>query len=178
MRSLAPLIVLGVLAACASLSEKPKEAARPKFVARWSKVCRADEEKFCAKWSAKDGTTADCLARVEKELSGRCYQSLREAASPCVFDRARLCSHVKPTDPNVWSCLQEHGKEVSLSCRTFRSDLKTREVNLRKACGSDAERFCASHGGAPWRCLRENLDQVSGQCRSVLGRSLRGPRAG
>lgn len=132
MRHSAWLLVLFVFSSCASLGPKPKPPAPPKFVAAWEKACRGDEERYCSAWTDRDGTRMDCLARAEKNLAGRCYQALREAATPCVFDRARWCSQFKPSDPRVWGCLTEHGKEVSLSCRTFRSEVASREKSLRK----------------------------------------------
>jgi hypothetical protein len=175
MRRNAWTLVL-LLSSCASLAPEPKPVVPQKFTSVWSKVCREDSEKLCANWKAKDGTRADCLARAEKELSGRCYQALRESAPPCLFDRARWCPQFKPTDARVWTCLSEKGKEVSLSCRTYRTDLASRANSLRKACGSDSERLCSSAGPAPWRCLREHLDQVSPGCRGEFLSSVKGKR--
>lgn len=164
-----------LLVSCASLEPKPKNTVKSQLATRWAKVCREDEEKFCAKWTPKDGSRADCLARAEKELSGRCYQVLRESAGPCVFDRARWCPELRPTDPRMGDCLDRRAKEVSLACRTFRSDLKVREASLRKACGEDATRLCTGEG-APWRCLRENLESLSLSCRGEMAKAVRSSR--
>lgn len=174
------LALFGLVAAlalsCASLAPKPKPVAKANFTVPWVKACSEESEKFCRRWSAKDGSQMDCLARAEKELSGTCYQQLREAASPCTFDRARLCSELKPTDPRIWTCLSKHGKQVSLSCRTFRAEIVARERNLRKSCASDTEKLCSSEIGAPWRCLRENLARVSPGCRGEVAKSFKGRR--
>ncbi len=176
MRFTLSLLSLFAFTSCASFAPPPKPAPRPAFVAPWEKACHADSEKICAKWSAKDGTRMDCLARGEKDLNGRCYETLRQAAAPCVFDRARLCSQFKPSDPRVWSCLTEKGKAVSLNCRTFRAEVAVREKTLRKVCGDDTEKLCPSQGAAPWRCLRERVSEVSANCRGEIARSLKGKR--
>ncbi len=176
MRLLLATLFSIALLSCASLASKPKPVAKPSFGSPWVKNCAEDEEKFCKRWTEKEGTRMDCLARAEKELSGACYQSLREAASPCVFDRARLCPEFKPADPKVWSCLNQKGKAVSNSCRTFRTEIVNRERTLRQTCGSDTEKYCSSENGAPWRCLRENLSRVSPNCRGEIAKGFKGKR--
>ncbi len=174
MRVFLSFFVLSLFLSCASLAPKPKPAVRPSFGASWEKACSEERRKFCQTWTEKEGTRMDCLARAEKELSGGCYLALREAAPPCVFDRARWCSQFKPSEARVWGCLSEHGKQVSLSCRSFRSEVVTREKTLRKACGTDTDRYCSAEGGSPWRCLRENLNRVSSPCRSEMARGVKG----
>jgi hypothetical protein len=177
MRLLIALVTAFAVLGCASLAPepKPKAEARPAgktWSAPWQRSCRADYAKYCEKWTDTDGTPADCLARVEKELSGRCYQVLRETASPCVFDRARLCSHLPPSSADMGACLDKKGKEVSNACRAHRSGIAEKARSIKRVCEKDSERLCGD-AKAPWRCLRRNLENLSATCKSEVAKNLR-----
>ena len=94
-----------------------------------------------------------------------------EEELPCSEEIAKYCKGVKPGGGRILNCLNEHQKELSVSCERKLEESKTRLMEAQQACTGDMERFCNNvqpGGGRILKCLREHTQELSLACRQQL----------
>ncbi len=116
----------------------------------------------------------------------------RAGGEACRADIQRLCAGQRGKPGQVRGCLREHLDELDPGCRqhvTYRRKLERdrkqaqgRGRRLRAACAEDLKSVCteesqAAGPGGLARCLRDNEETLSEECRTELG-PRRGPQTG
>jgi hypothetical protein len=94
-----------------------------------------------------------------------------EEELPCSEEIAKYCKGVKPGGGRILNCLNEHQKELSVSCKRKLEESKTRLLEAQQACTGDMERFCSNvepGGGRILKCLREHTQELSLPCRQQI----------
>jgi hypothetical protein len=90
------------------------------------------------------------------------------AERACAADIRALCAGVGPSHGRIAACVQRHVRELSQPCRNL---LATTAAGT-KACAADVKKNCAKarRRAAILVCMRSNLTNLSGTCRSALAR--------
>jgi hypothetical protein len=92
---------------------------------------------------------------------GACREEIRELC-PDATDRRQ-----------IGACVRERLDDLSPACAERLARVREKRRERRRACSEDVAALCGDvepgTGGAR-RCLRENLDQLSGACREALDR--------
>src|SRR5512139_3334577 len=92
---------------------------------------------------------------------------------PCAEEIAKYCKEVKPGGGRILNCLNEHQKELSVSCREKLEESKKRLLEAQRACTGDMEKFCKDvqpGGGRILKCLREHTQELSSACGKIAGK--------
>jgi hypothetical protein len=100
---------------------------------------------------------------------GRAYAAEEEL--PCAEEIAKYCKEVKPGGGRILKCLDEHEKELSVSCKRKLEESKERLMKAQQACAGDMEKFCKDvqpGGGRILKCLREHTQELSPACRQEV----------
>ena len=96
-------------------------------------ACSEDIAKFCQNIEPGMIALMDCLEKHENELSGACKkfeatmggrkvergEQIREKIKfrqACLNDMAKFCNDANPTQGGMLKCLNDHEKEISVSC--------------------------------------------------------------
>ena len=93
-----------------------------------------------------------------------------EQELPCAEEIAKYCKEVKPGGGRILNCLDEHQRELSVSCKTKLEEAKKRLMEAQQACTGDMEKFCKDvqpGGGRILKCLREHTQELSSACRKI-----------
>jgi hypothetical protein len=94
-----------------------------------------------------------------------------EEELPCAEEIAKYCKGVKPGGGRILNCLEEHQKELSVSCTKKLQESKERLVEAQQACTGDMEKFCKdvqAGGGRILNCLRGHTQELSSGCRQEI----------
>ena len=89
---------------------------------------------------------------------------------PCAEEIAKHCKEVKPGGGRILSCLDEHQKELSDSCRKKLEESKKKLMEAQQACTGDMGKFCKDvqpGEGRILRCLREHTQELTSACRKM-----------
>lgn len=103
-----------------------------------------------------------------------------QLATACKADVKKFCNATKQEEGAVTACLRSHQKKLAPSCQLqiFKSmlrgafDLRT-DVQLTKACTSDADRLCSDVPKGKGRlqsCLRSKPAELTPDCKKELFR--------
>ena len=109
------------------------------------------------------------LVLLSVSAGGRTYAAEEEL--PCADEIAKYCKEVKPGGGRILDCLNEHQKDLSVSCRKKLEESKKRLMEAQQACSGDMEKFCKDiqpGGGRILKCLREHTEELSSACRQVI----------
>ena len=103
------------------------------------------------------------------------FYSLTPIASaqegPCAADAKKLCKDVQPGGGRIAQCMKQHETELSQACKDQMQTMKAEMEKNQQACKGDAEKLCKGvepGGGRIARCLKENQQQVSSECKNTL----------
>jgi hypothetical protein len=94
-----------------------------------------------------------------------------QGQGPCADDLQKFCKDVQPGGGRIARCLKEHEDDLSLACKRQMTEVKKRVSELREACEDDALRLCAGvkpGGGRILKCLRENANELSPECKAKM----------
>ena len=97
--------------------------------------------------------------------------------NPCVEDAMRFCSDVEPGEGRIMRCLKERASSLDSRCEEFLDKMGGIATEFQAACGDDVNRFCqgiAPGGGRIGACLKDNLAEITAECKSLLVRYGRG----
>lgn len=95
----------------------------------------------------------------------------QENKGVCREDAARFCADIAPGDGRIFSCLAGRLPELSPACRDRVEKIQRRARKVFKSCSDDVARFCSNvrpERGAILRCLRQNRDVLSQECRTSI----------
>ena len=93
---------------------------------------------------------------------------------PCAEEIAKHCKEVKPGGGRILSCLDEHQKELSDSCRKKLEESKKKLMEAQQACTGDMEKFCKDvqpGEGRILKCLREHSQELSIACSQEIDKT-------
>ena len=99
---------------------------------------------------------------------GRTYAAEQEL--PCAEEIAKFCKDVRPGGGLILNCLNEHEKELSVSCREKLEESKKKLMEAQQACAGDMKKFCKDvqpGGGRILKCLGEHTKELSSACRQI-----------
>jgi Cysteine rich repeat len=85
----------------------------------------------------------------------------------------RFCKDVKPGGGRPVRCLKEHEKDLSTQCKASIDEARAKVKEAQEACADDVQKLCKDvkpGGGRIVRCLKENEQQLSPECRDRLTR--------
>lgn len=94
-----------------------------------------------------------------------------EKKGACRSDYEKFCRDTKPGKGRIAACLRSHEHELSQQCKNHIEKSKEKSPEFRKACRSDAEKFCKgarTGNGRIISCLKSNSSLLSEQCRSFV----------
>ena len=114
------------------------------------------------------------LASVLLCLSAGDRTYAAEQELPCAEEIAKFCRDVKPGGGRILSCLNEHEKELTVTCREKLEASKKRLMEAQQACTGDMEKFCKDvqpGGGRILKCLREHAQELSPACSHAIDKS-------
>jgi len=100
---------------------------------------------------------------------GRAYAAEEEL--PCAEEIAKYCKGVKPGGGRILNCLDDHQKDLSVSCKQKLEESKKRLMEAQQACTGDMEKFCKDvqpGGGRILKCLREHSQELSSACMQEI----------
>ena len=109
------------------------------------------------------------LALFFLSAGGRTYAA--ETVLPCAEEISKYCKEVKPGGGRILDCLNEHQKDLSVSCKKKLEESKKRLMEAQQACSGDMERFCKDiqpGGGRILKCLRGHTQELSSSCRQEV----------
>ena len=89
---------------------------------------------------------------------------------PCAEEIAKHCKEVKPGGGRILDCLNEHQKELSVSCKKKLEESKKKLMEAQQACTEDMGKFCKDvqpGRGRILKCLREHSQELSSACRKI-----------
>ncbi len=90
---------------------------------------------------------------------------------PCSEELAKYCKDVKPGGGRILDCLNEHQKELSVTCKKKLEESKKRLMEAQRACTVDVEKFCKDvrpGGGRIFKCLGEHTQELSPACKQEI----------
>jgi len=111
------------------------------------------------------------LSLVLLSVSGGQRTYAAEEELPCADEIAKYCKEVKPGGGRILNCLNEHQKDLSVSCKKKLEESKKRLMKAQQACTGDMEKFCKDvqpGGGRILKCLREHTQELSSACRQEI----------
>ena len=95
-----------------------------------------------------------------------------EESRPCSEEIAKFCKEVKPGGGHVISCLKEHDKELSTTCREKIREMGERLEECQKACCDDVKKLCGGIKpgmGRIAKCLKKHSAELSASCKDKIG---------
>ncbi|MGO9611944.1 MAG: cysteine rich repeat-containing protein [Dissulfurispiraceae bacterium] len=93
-----------------------------------------------------------------------------EQGLPCAEEIAKFCKDVKPGEGRILNELNEHEKDLSVSCREKLEESQKRLTDAQHACAGDVEKFCKDVKPGSCRiltCLREHAKVLTSACRQI-----------
>ena len=111
------------------------------------------------------------LSLVLLSVSGGQRTYAAEEELPCADEIAKYCKEVKPGGGRILNCLNEHPRDLSVSCKKKLEETKERLMKAQQACAGDMEKFCKDvqpGGGRILKCLRERSQELSSACRQEI----------
>lgn len=119
-----------------------------------------------------------CLSLL---LTGLCLSTVvfADSSRPCADEIEKFCKDIQPGGGKMLSCLQEHEKDLSDTCRKKLLESKRKARQTKEACGADVEKFCKDiqpGGGRIMKCLRGHESELSPDCRQALQKAGRRKR--
>ena len=111
------------------------------------------------------------LSLVLLSVSGGQRTYAAEEELPCADEIAKYCKEVKPGGGRILNCLNEHQKDLSVSCKKKLEESKKRLMKAQQACTGDMEKFCKDvqpGGGRILKCLREHTQELSPACSQEI----------
>jgi hypothetical protein len=123
------------------------------------------------------GVSAKAAENKKEAKQATLEQSVTKVREECKSDVSKLCKSVPEGEGRVMSCLWTKRGDVSDSCKKSISEadaaasraLDKADVQFRKSCGADVQKFCSevpSGKGRLLDCLGENQNGLSNSCRS------------
>ena len=103
---------------------------------------------------------------------GRAYAAEEEL--PCAEEIAKYCKDVKPGGGRILDCLNEHQKDLSVSCSRKLEESKKKLMEAQQACSGDMEKFCKDvqpGQGRILNCLREHSQELSPACSQMIDKT-------
>jgi len=128
--------------------------------------------KKCVKWT---GLAVGVLCMVL--LHG--IPANAQAKNACAEDVAKFCKDVQHGGGRLANCLKAHESELSPACKASRDQVKAKAKEAHEACADDVEKLCKDvkpGEGRIVRCLKDNSDRLSNECRDKLMASKRKPK--
>jgi hypothetical protein len=128
--------------------------------------------KKCVKWM---GVTVAVLCVVL--FNG--IPANAQAKNPCAEDVAKFCKDVQPGGGRLANCLKAHESELSPVCKASHDQAKARAKEAHEACADDVQKLCKDvkpGEGRIVRCLKDNSDRLSNECRDKLMAAKKKPQ--
>jgi hypothetical protein len=128
--------------------------------------------KKCVKWT---GLTVAVLCVVL--FNG--IPANAQAQNPCAEDVAKFCKDVQPGGGRLANCLQAHESELSPVCKANHDQAKAKAKEAHEACADDVQKLCKDvkpGEGRIVRCLKDNSDRLSNECRDKLMAAKKKPQ--
>lgn len=94
-----------------------------------------------------------------------------EDIHPCSDDLEKFCKDVLPGGGRIIECMENHENELSAACKVKFQDVMKRINEAKEACAQDIESICKDvqpGGGRIAKCLKENKEKISPECREKL----------
>ena len=104
-------------------------------------------------------------------LAGWAFFAPRVFADPCGDEIEKNCGTIQPGLQDLASCIDDKIDQFTAECRDFLQKSEGSLNYFREACGFDVDGFCKSAkpgSGRVEKCLLENIDKLSEECRSVI----------
>jgi hypothetical protein len=102
-----------------------------------------------------------------------------QAKNPCAEDVAKFCKDVQPGGGRLANCLKAHESELSPTCKDSHDQVKARAKEAHEACADDVQKLCKDvkpGEGRIVRCLKDNSDRLSSECRDKLVTAKKKPQ--
>ena len=99
-----------------------------------------------------------------------------EGELPCAEEIAKYCKDVKPGGGRILDCLNEHQKDLSISCSKKLEESKKKLMEAQQACSGDMEKFCKDvqpGQGRILNCLREHSQELSPACSQMIDKTTK-----
>ncbi len=97
--------------------------------------------------------------------------SFAEGDGLCAKDKESLCKGVEHGQGRIMKCLKENKDKVSSECKAHMETMKEHAEDMKEACKEDRKKLCGEVKGHPkkvMKCMRENKDKLSAQCKSEI----------
>jgi Cysteine rich repeat len=97
-----------------------------------------------------------------------------QTKNACTDDIAEFCKDIRPGAGRLVRCLKEHETDLSAQCKASIEEARTKAREAHEACTDDVQKFCKDvkpGKGRIVRCLKQNEEQLSPDCRDTLQRS-------
>ena len=140
-------------------------------------ACTAAVTRVCPQ-SRGDLLMLGCFRTHHQELAQACKGDLKpildraeKIAGSCKRDAKDHCSKVQPGEGRVAACLKENEHQLSAQCQDAFNTWRLMKSEFTSACWGDIGKLCQmvpQGGGAVWACLKNQKDQLSGQCRDAM----------
>jgi Cysteine rich repeat len=102
-----------------------------------------------------------------------------QTKNPCADDIAEFCKGVRPGGGRLARCLKEHEKDLSSQCKAGIDEARAKAKEAHEACADDVQKLCKDvkpGAGRIVRCLKQNEEQLSPECRDTLTRTRKKPQ--
>ncbi|MEZ0391569.1 MAG: cysteine rich repeat-containing protein [Pseudobdellovibrionaceae bacterium] len=96
------------------------------------------------------------------------------AENPCKSDIQKFCSGLGPGGA-IMKCLKQNESKLSVECKAFGQEMKTRFKQGREACADDVQKFCAKvkpGQKAILKCLKNHKAKLSQPCKDSVSRKI------
>ena len=97
-----------------------------------------------------------------------------EGERPCAEEIAKYCKDVNPGGGRILNCLNEHQKDLSITCIRKLEESKQKLMEAQQACTGDLEKFCKDvqpGQGRILNCLREHAQELSPACSQMIDKT-------
>lgn len=141
---------------------------------RKTNPCFDETEKYCP---TQDSFVEihDCMEKKLAVLTPNCKKEVqeeinKEKANPCYMDLRKHCKRGLNSSEQH-RCLTLNEKELSNSCRQFRTVESTKLKKMVELCEGDRLKLCPKapfQNGMILKCLKENIAKVTPGCKALL----------